>query len=127
MATHCSIFALSQPSNPFYSQACSHSHDAFCEGMNGKPISLGFNRCFSRLFLFILDCYLLFQLFDRIEDYVHTTADQEAKDELLYDFQFVWDSIFQLMGHRIRAAQQEQQKKRYLEEIDQETVFLTVD
>ena len=34
MTTHCSIFALSQSNNPFYSQACGHNHDAFCEGMN---------------------------------------------------------------------------------------------
>ena len=58
---------------------------------------------------------------------MYKIADQEAKDELLYDFQLAWDSIFQLMGHRIRAAQQEQQKKQYLEDMDQETAFLTVD
>jgi hypothetical protein len=45
----------------------------------------------------------------------------------MYDFKTVWDAIFQLMAHRIRAAQQEQQKKKYLDEIDDTTAFLTVD
>ena len=31
--THCTVFALSQGDNPFYSQACSHTHDLFCNGV----------------------------------------------------------------------------------------------
>lgn len=31
--THCTIFSLSQPNNPFYSQSCNHVHDLYCEGI----------------------------------------------------------------------------------------------
>jgi hypothetical protein len=32
--THCTIFALSQSNNPFYSQLCTHVHDVFCGGIH---------------------------------------------------------------------------------------------
>ncbi len=31
--THCTIFALSQANDPFYSQACNPVHDVFCKGV----------------------------------------------------------------------------------------------
>ncbi|CAF4613272.1 unnamed protein product [Rotaria socialis] len=102
--THCSVFALSKENDTFYSQACNHTHGTFCQ-----------------------DCILIAELFDQIENSIHTIVDKEARDELLYDLTLVWESIFQLMGHRIRAVQQEQQKKKYIEEMDATTAFLTVD
>ncbi|CAF1501436.1 unnamed protein product, partial [Rotaria sordida] len=102
--THCTIFALSQQNNTFYSQSCNHIHDVYCK-----------------------HCFSIFELFDRIENYINEITDEEAKDELIYDFRLVWDNIFQLMAHRVRAAQQEQQKKKYLNQIDETTAFLTVD
>ncbi|CAF1458184.1 unnamed protein product [Adineta steineri] len=102
--THCTIYALSQENNSFYSQACNHAHDLFCE-----------------------DCILIAELFDEIEDSINEIIDEEIKDELLYDLELVWDSIFQLMAHRIRAVQQEQQKKKYINAMDATTAFLTVD
>ena len=38
-----------------------------------------------------------------------------------------WDSVFQLMGHQVRATQQEQQKRKYIGALDESTPFLTVD
>lgn len=31
--THCTVFALSQEKDQFYSQACNHSHDLCCKGL----------------------------------------------------------------------------------------------
>ncbi len=70
---------------------------------------------------------MTFQLFDEIEDCVKTINDEETKNEFLYDLKMVWESIFQLMCHRVRAAQQELQKKKYIDEMDETTAFLTVD
>ena len=67
------------------------------------------------------------ELFDAIDDRIRTIIDEETRDELLYDFQLVWESIFQLMAHRLRAAQQEQKKKSYIDQMDDTTAFLTVD
>ncbi|CAF4890567.1 unnamed protein product [Rotaria sp. Silwood1] len=99
--THCTIFAMNQPNNPFYSQSCNHDHNMYCEA-----------------------CLSVFVLFDKIEDYINTITDHEMRDEILYDFKMSWDSIFELMGHKIRAAQQEQQ---YINEIDETAAFLTID
>ncbi len=66
-------------------------------------------------------------MFDQIEDNINTIVDEEMKGELMYDLNIVWDSIVQLMSHRVRAAQQEQQKRLYIDEIDETTAFLTVD
>lgn len=77
--------------------------------------------------LFYLDCMLIAELFDEIEDAINIIFDQETRGELLYDLKQVWDSVFQLMAHRIRAVQQEEQKKKYLEVMDGTTAFLTVD
>jgi hypothetical protein len=70
---------------------------------------------------------LITELFDHVEDSINTIIDEEIKAELLYDLKQVWDSIFQLMAHRIRAVQQEGQKKKYMEGMDEKTAFLTVD
>ncbi|CAF1474480.1 unnamed protein product, partial [Rotaria sordida] len=102
--THCTIFAMSELNNPFYSQSCNHDHNMYCEA-----------------------CLSVFVLFDQIEDYINTITDQEMKDEILYDFKMSWDSIFELMGHKIRATQQEQQKQQYINEMDETTAFLTID
>ena len=59
-------------------------------------------------------------MFDEIDD-------NETKGELLYDFQLVWHNVFQLMSHRFRAAQQEQQKEQYHNEMDEATALLTID
>ena len=74
-----------------------------------------------------LDCISVTQFFDQIEDLIHTIDNKEIKDELFYDFKLAWDNIFQLMAHRIRAAQQEQEKQKYLKEMDETTAFLTID
>lgn len=66
-------------------------------------------------------------MFDEIEDHINQTHDEETKGELLYDFKLAWENVFQLMSHRIRAAQQEQQKEKYLNQMDEATAFLTVD
>lgn len=31
--THCTVFALSQANDPFYSQSCAHNHDINCAGI----------------------------------------------------------------------------------------------
>ncbi|CAF4154958.1 unnamed protein product, partial [Rotaria sordida] len=103
-ATHCTVFALSQTNNPFYSQSCNHNHDTNCT-----------------------DCILIFKLFDQVEDSINEVSDEELRDELLYDFKVIWNNIFQYMAHRVRAAQQEQQKKKYISLMDDTTALLTVD
>ena len=37
--THCTIFALSQSNNEFYSHACAHGHTGHCKGMNHTKMS----------------------------------------------------------------------------------------
>ena len=37
--THCTIFALSQPNDLFYTQSCDHDHSCYCTGINDKQIS----------------------------------------------------------------------------------------
>ena len=74
-----------------------------------------------------LDCLSITQLFDRIEDVINTMVDEEVKCELIYDLGLVWDSVFQLMGHQVRTTQQGQQKRNYIDALDESTAFLTVD
>ena len=69
----------------------------------------------------------IFELLDQIEDCINTIDNEEAKNELLYDLKLAWEDIFQLMCHRVRAAQQEIQKRKYIEEMDETTAFMTVD
>ena len=66
-------------------------------------------------------------MFDEIEDQINQINDEEARGELFYDFKLAWDNIFQLMAHRLRAAQQERQKEKYLSEMDEFTALLTID
>lgn len=66
-------------------------------------------------------------MFDEIEDHINEINDEEVRDELLYDFQLAWDKVFQLMAHRVRAAQQERQKEKYLDNMDESTALLTID
>ena len=74
-----------------------------------------------------LDCLSITQLFDRVEDVINTMVDEEVKRELIYDLGLVWDSVFQLMGHQVRATQHGQQKRKYIDVLDESTAFLTVD
>ena len=66
-------------------------------------------------------------MFDVIEDCINEINDGEVRGELLYDFNLAWDSVFQLMAHRIRASQQERQKQKYFSEMDESTALLTID
>ena len=66
-------------------------------------------------------------MFDEIEDYINEINDQETRGELLYDFKLAWDNVFQLMAHRLRAAQQERQNEKYVNEMDKSTALLTID
>jgi hypothetical protein len=125
--THCTIYALSQPDNSFYSQSCDHDHSIHCPGIymiNKFLVDFSFTIF---LIIYIADCHSLFFLFDEIENHINSIAEKELKDELLYDFGISWNSIFELMGHKIRAAQQEQQKQKYLDAMDKSTALLTVD
>ena len=63
--THCTIFALSQPNNPYYSQSCDHIHESLCAGMNYYTMkSVYAEKSFYTLCL--LECLRIFELFDRI-------------------------------------------------------------
>jgi hypothetical protein len=84
-------------------------------------------RAIGFLFIFLLDCLSIVIFFDQIEDIINTILDEVLKVELMYDFNMVRDTIVQLMAHRLRAAQQEKQKKLYIDQIDENTAFLTVD
>lgn len=75
----------------------------------------------------VIDCYSIFSLFDQIEDYILEINDKELREELSYDYGLSWNSIFEYMGHKIRAVQQEQQKQNYIEAMDQSTALLTID
>lgn len=79
------------------------------------------------LIIYIVDCYAIFTLFDEIENHILTIADQELQDELIYDFEISWDSIFELMAHKLRASKQEQEKQLYIDRMNEFTAFLTID
>jgi len=122
--THCTIHALSDTNDSSYSQSCDHKHEEFCEGINHRDFFLPTPNKFLNYYL---DCMSIFQLFDKIKNYIDYVNDQEMKEELLYDFKLIWNSIFEFMAHKIRAKQQEHEKKKYLDELDYSTAFLTVD
>lgn len=79
------------------------------------------------LIIYIVDCYGIFALFDEIENYISTITDQELREELMYDFEISWNSIFELMAHKLPAAQQEEEKRLYINQMDEFTAFLTID
>jgi hypothetical protein len=124
--THCTIYGLSQANNPFSRKCVIILMVCFVKVCSTKEIaSINANNNF--LICCHLECISVAEMFDQIEDAINTIAVEETKGELLYDFKLALDSVFQLMGHRIRAAQQEHQKEKYLGEMDETTAFLTVD
>lgn len=124
--THCTIYGLSDGNNPCFSQSCDHTHDLSCDGREDIKISC-VNLIGDLPYCFHLDCLLVCKLFDKIEDCIRMVDDEETKEELLYDYKLIWNSVFELMAHRIRTAQQDQQKSIYLDKLDDSTAFLTVD
>jgi hypothetical protein len=53
--------------------------------------------------------------------------DIEEKNELRYDFQQAREAIMELMRHLVRAVQQDDAKSIMLNELDEETAFVTID
>lgn len=124
--THCTVFALSQENDPCYSQACNHTHDLSCKGLQHEEFS--FCQSFNDIYIDChLDCISIMVMFDEIEDHINQIKDEEARNEFLYDFKLAWDKVFQLIAHRIRAAQQERQKEKYLNDMDEFTALMTID
>jgi len=74
-----------------------------------------------------IDCANLIILLDLIDQQINQIIDIEEKNELQYDFQQAREAIIELMRHLIRAAQQDNSKSILLDQMDEETAFLTID
>ncbi|CAF3133837.1 unnamed protein product [Rotaria sp. Silwood2] len=103
-ATHCTVFALSQATNPEFFEMCKHKHDTYCK-----------------------ECLAVFQLFDDLEQLIEKEQDEEKREEFKYDFGLARESIFEMFRHRIRTVQQDSVKSRVLASMSNTTAFETID
>ena len=105
---HCSTFALSDPSEPEFSEECDHYHD------------LGCNDCES---LYHLE-RLMKNAFSDPEVVFYSNDEKEDK---LHDMQVSVESIHAWTRHLLRAVHQDRAKQEALDEVDSSEVFITQD
>ena len=105
---HCSTFALSDPSEPEFSEECDHYHDLVC------------NDCES---LYHLES-LMRNAFSDPEVVFYSNDEKEDK---LHDVQVCLESIHAWKRHVLRAAHQDRARQEALDEVDSSKVFVTQD
>ena len=105
---HCSTFALSDPSEPEFSEECDHYHDLVC------------NDCES---LYHLES-LMKNAFSDPEVVFYSNDEKEDK---LHDVEVSLESIHAWKRHLLREAHQERARQEALDEVDSSKVFITQD
>jgi hypothetical protein len=104
-ATHCRIFALSQPMDRHFKATCNHlTHSMSCV------------RCNSLLAL--LRC---------VEDLVNNMKRSNVKDESQFDFTNAKADILSWMFHNIRSVQQDRSKQYVMAQLDTNSGLLLSD
>lgn len=105
---HCSTFALSDPSEPEFSEQCDHYHDLVC------------NDCKS---LYHLES-LMRNAFSDPEVVFYSNDEKEDK---LHDVQVSLESIHAWKRHLLRAVHQDRARQEALDEVDSSKVFIMQD
>ena len=102
---HCTVYALSDPTNLDFSGECQHSHDTGCD------------RCES------LDM-VLEEVAEKLEE-VDITEDQKAR--MKFENKQCTDGIHAWKAHLIRSVTQEEAKQSALNQLDEGTCLIIID
>ena len=106
VASHCSIFALSDSTDLRLKQQCDHSHDELCEQCESLHSTLH-------------------KISAAIEDASFSTEDD--KDEALYLTSSAMLAIQSWKCHLLRSTHQDQARLDVIDALDSETVFVVND
>ncbi|XP_068728060.1 uncharacterized protein [Montipora capricornis] len=106
IASHCSVFALSDSTSPDLQQQCSHKHEECCE-----------------------QCEILHSTLQNISSAVERAsfATQDDKEEALFLVNASVLAIQSWKCHLLRSAHQDQARLDAIDALDQETVFIVND
>lgn len=105
---HCSMFALSDPSEPAFSEERDHSHDLVCNDCE-RPYHLE---------------SLIKNAFSDPEVAFYSTDEKEDK---LHDVQVSLESIYAWKRHLLRAVHQDRARQDVLDAVDSSKIFITQD
>ena len=97
---HCSMFALSDPSEPEFSEECNHAHDLVCN-----------------------DCERLYYLEVLMKN---AFSDPQVEDKL-HDVLVSLESIYAWKSHLLRVVHQDRARQEVLDEVDSSKIFITQD
>ena len=105
---HCSTFALSDPSEPEFSEECDHAHDLVCN-----------------------DCENLYHLeslmTNSFSDPEVVFYGNDEKEDKLHDVQVSLESISAWKSHLLRAVHQDKARQKVLDEVDSSKISITQD
>ena len=105
---HCSLFALSDPLEPAFSEQCDHSHNLVCS-----------------------DCDRLYQpehlIKNTFSDHAVAFYTPDEKEDKLHDLQVSFNPIYAWICHLLRAVQQDRARQDVLDALDSSKVFVTQD
>ena len=106
MAEHCSVHALSDPSDADFSQECDHQHDERCS-----------------------QCEALINVLVRIENLVHDSEShsEEDKDEASYLCKISVNAISSWKSHQLRSVHQDQARLDVINELDEHSALIVSD
>ena len=107
-ADHCTLCALSDPTNADFQTSCKHKHDIVC------------GRCES-----------LRSVLKDIEEMVKIQSNKfyssEQIDDIFFDLKRANESIFEWKAHILRSVHQDEAKKDVFEELDSESCVVVMD
>lgn len=106
MADHCSVYALSDPSDNAMRRSCNHTHTERC------------NQCQSLKQLLIA--------IRKATNEAHFSSEDEH-DEAVYLCKHATDAIIQWKNHQLRSVRQDQARLSALEQLDEQTCLITND
>jgi len=102
--THCTTFALSDPTCIEQSSKCDHVHSTICS-----------------------DCINIIRTLDEIQPKIEKIFDKDIQRETKYDFNNASEHIVEWCRHNLRAAQQDREKKKIISQMGIDEAFCTFD